>query len=296
MFRKVKIKMITDSASDIPFEMAEEWEVDVMPIPITVDGKACFERVDFAFESFYDILVNAASIPSTSHITAVAFSEKFREYYEQGYTDLIFVSINSKGSEMYNAAIMGRQMLYEEVPEAENACRIHVVDSKTYTIAYGAAVLRAAQMVKKGAGVQDILDYLEDYFDSVEIYFSVYSLDFAKKSGRISVAAAFVGEMLGLRPVMSIIDGEIKIPEKVRGDKNVIPALVRYAKKQALPDSPYAVVQGVTKEEGAMLEKELTKEFGFAPYGRFQAGAAITINSGPKVVAVCVTGRNRKRG
>lgn len=287
--------MITDSASDIPFDLAEKWSIDVMPIPITVDGKACFERVDFAFESFYDILVNAASIPSTSHITAVAFCEKFREYYQEGYTDLIFVSINSKGSEMFNAATLGREMLYDECPQAKENCRIHIVDSKTYTIAYGNAVVRSAQMADRGATAENILEYLDDYFGSVEIYFSVYSLDFAKKSGRISVAAAFMGEMLGLRPIMSIVDGDIKIIEKVRGDKNVVPALVRYAKEKAVPDSPYCVVQGVMKEEGAALEKSLKKAFGFAPYGRYQAGAAITINSGPKVVAVCVTGKDRRK-
>lgn len=290
-----KIKMITDSACDIPFDLAEEWDIDVLPIPITVDGKACFERVDFAFESFYEVLAKTSSIPATSHITSVAFCEKFREYYEQGYTDLIFVAINSLGSEMFNAAKMGREQLYDDCPEAKEACKIHIIDSKNYTMSYGMAVIRAAQMARKGAEVADILDYLEDYFDSAEIYFSVYALDYAKKSGRISAAAAFMGEMLGLRPIMSIIDGEIKIIEKVRGDKNVVPALVRYAKEKAVPGTPYCVMQGVTKEEGGELTEMLEKTFGFEPYGRFQVGAAITINSGPKVVAVCITGKNRKK-
>ena len=109
-----------------------------------------------------------------------------------------------------------------------------MIDSLCYTYTYGYAVVQAAKQAEEGRSYEEILAYLDDYFSRAETYFSVYNLDFAKKSGRISVAAAFVGDMLGLRPIMSIIDGEIKIIEKVRGDKAVVPNWRRLPKSGAV--------------------------------------------------------------
>ena len=125
--------------------------------------------------------------------------------------------------------------------------------------------------------------------------FSVYTLDFAKKSGRISCAAAFVGEVLGLRPVFTIIDGEIKIIEKVRGDKNIVPKMVKaVVQRIAEKGSDYQVLSAYSEEPANELAQSLTKELGYPPSGIYKIGASVTINSGPKVVGVALTGRKRR--
>ena len=134
-----KIKMITDSASDIPREMAEQWGIEVLSIPIAIDDRAYREREDFSPQEFYKILENSPKIPVTSHITAVEFLEQYRKYYKMDYTDIVLVTINSAGSNMFDAATLARNLFYEEEPDAREKVNIHIIDSKCYTVAYGLA-------------------------------------------------------------------------------------------------------------------------------------------------------------
>jgi DegV family protein with EDD domain len=288
-----KIKIMTDSASDIPKELEEKYDIKILCFPITVGDKGYTERVDFTNEEFYHLLLNVPKIPVTSQITSVIYSEEFKKVYEQGYNELIYVSINSKGSNTYNSALMGREMFYDENPQAKEEFQIHIVDSKTYTMAYGYAVIEAAKKASKGAKSSEILAFLQDWFDSVVVYFSPLKLDFAKKSGRISCAAAFVGELIGLKPVIRIMDGEMDIVDKVRGERAIAPALVKYAKDTMIPKTPYFTVKGLSETQSNELVECAKKEIGDDPIGTFEVGSCIAINAGPQVVGIMVKGVNR---
>lgn len=286
-----KIKLVTDSACDIPKEKEQQLGIRILNFPLTVDGEGYREREDFTEEEFYDILLNCRKVPTTAQITQTEFLEVYEEYFQQGYTDLIYVSINAKGSNTYNSALLAKQRFEEKHPGTEFG--IHVLDSKTYTIAYGYAVMEAAVKAEKGCPAGEIVAYLEDWFDSVEVYFAPYSLDFVKKSGRVSVAAAFVGELMGLRPIINFNGGDARIVEKVRGDKNVIPALVRIASSVMIPQTPHMIIGGCLPEKTGEIAKEFEKKVGYPGAGVFKAGAAIAINAGPKIVGIIVKGKRR---
>lgn len=289
-----RIKIMTDSASDIPKELEKQYDIRILSFPVTVGDKGYLERVDFTNEKFYEILQNAPKIPVTSQITVFQFEEEFKTFFEQGYAELIYVSIYSGGSSTYNNAVMAKEQFYESHPEAKAQFKIHLVNSKAYTMAYGYPVVEAAKKAQRGASSDEIVAYLEDWFDSVEIYFAPYTLEFVKKSGRVPAAAAFVGELIGLRPIISIIDGETKVIEKVRGDKAILPALFKHAKERIIPQTPYMLVRSTKNEECAELAAQLKKQFGYEAVGQFDIGAAISINAGPKVVGVIVKGQNRR--
>lgn len=289
-----RIKIMTDSACDIPKELEEQYDIRILSFPVTVGDKGYLERIDFTNEEFYEILQNAPKIPVTSQITVFQFEEEFKTFFEQGYAELIYVSIYSGGSSTYNNAVMAKEQFYESHPEAKEQFKIHLVDSKAYTMAYGYPVVEAAKKAQRGASSGEIIAYLTDWFDSVEIYFAPYTLEFVKKSGRVPVAAAFVGELIGLRPIISIIDGETKVVEKVRGDKAILPALLKRAKERVVPQTPYMLVRSTKNEECADLAAQLKKQFGYEAVGQFDIGAAISINAGPKVVGVIVKGQNRR--
>lgn len=291
-----KIKIMTDSASDIPPRQEEELEIRILPFPITVGDDGYLERVDFTAEEFYDILASAPKIPTTSQITAPQFCDEFSAIQKKGYDEVIYISICGVGSNTYNSAVMAREQLYAAHPEWKETFRIHLVDSGSYSLGYGYPVMEAARKAQRGASSEEILAYLEDWFDSVEIYLAPYTLEFAKKSGRIPCAAAFVGELMGLKPIISMIDGKTTILEKVRGEKAVIPALLRHAQATATPHTPYCVVGAALPEETGKLAAQMEKTMGWAPAGVYQAGAAIVINAGPKMVALVVKGKNRKHG
>lgn len=288
-------KIMTDSASDIPKQLETELDIDILSFPITIGDKGYMERVDFTEQEFYEILKTEPHTPTTAQITSFRFMEKYKEYHEKGYDNLVYVAINSKGSGTYHNALMARDEFYETYPESVGKFNIQVVDSKTYTMAYGYAVIEAAKKAQKNIPVQEIVAYLEDWFDSVEVYFAPFTLEFVKKSGRISVAAAFVGELLGLRPIISFIDGEVNIVTKVRGDKAVIPAILKLAQERRVPKTPFALVQGSVDEEQVAFKKIAEKALGQKAEGLYQAGAAICINAGPNMVAIAIKG-SRKNG
>lgn len=293
MIMNQKIKIVTDSACDIPKEEEAQYGIEILSFPVAVEDKSYMERVDFTNEEFYEILETCSSIPATSQVTHIRFEELFERTFEEGYTDLIYVSINGTGSNTYSNSLMARDNFYQNHPEAKDSLRLHLIDSKTYTIAYGYPVIQAAAKAAKGIDAEDIVAYLRDWFDSVEIYFAPYSLEFVKKSGRVSCAAAFVGELIGLRPIISIIDGKTQIVEKVRGDRNIIPTLLKYAEKRMVPKTEYCLVGGSLPERFEELQREASALLKYDPVRAVPVGAAIAINAGPKVVGIIVKGQKR---
>ena len=132
-----KIKIVTDSASDIPQEDLEALGIEMLSIPIAVDGKGYFERKSFSIEEFYDILDGASEIPVTSRIPEQDYFACYRGAMEKGYTHLINVTINASGSGVNAAAHMARDRFYADIPGARQKLEIHIVDSGTYSLAYG---------------------------------------------------------------------------------------------------------------------------------------------------------------
>lgn len=286
-----KTAILTDSASDIPRELEEKYGIDILPFQIVVDGQSYTERADFTNEQYYGMLAGAKDIPKTSQVTMTRFLEKFCAYADEGCDDVIYVSINSAGSNTCAAACMAAAALQEERPDT--SMRVHVVDSHTYSMTYGWHVCEAARKLQAGADVPSVVQYLEDAFSRMEVMLSMYTLRYVKKSGRVSAAAAFAGELLGLRPIISMIDDTTATVAKVRGDSSVMPGLVEQAKKRLVPGGLY-LVGGTDEGNIKMLAKLCKKEFGYAPACTFLLGAAVATNTGPNAVAIVLEGEKRR--
>ena len=289
-----RILLMTDTASDISDEDLLEGGIVMLPIPITIDGKGYLERVDFTIHEFYDRLVRSRELPTTSHILSLTYEQAYLDAFQSGYTDIINTTITSRGSNMFQAAVLGKRQFFEEHPEARDRLNITVLDSGSYTMGYGYPIVEASRMVKAGQSAEEVAAYLDDFYSTAEIVFAAYSLEYAKKSGRIPAAAAFVGDVLGLRPIISIVDGVTTVVEKVRGDKNVVTRIVEYAyARSADKKLAPATICGSVEQYGDDIYKAVAKKFGHSPRARYHAGAAIAINSGPKVVGVLIRGEKR---
>lgn len=285
-----KIAILTDSCCDIPEELAREYNIDILPFTITLDGQSYTEREDFGFDEFYKMLRTAQGVPSTAHITAMQFCEKYCEYVDAGYTDVLHVTINSTGSATNEAAQMAQGLLREERPEHQ--LKIHLMDSHTYSMVYGWPLCNAARKLRNGAELRPVMEELERVYNCSEIVLAAFSLKQMKKSGRISAAAAFAGELLGLRPIISLNQGVSKVEAKVRGDAAVIPAMIRQVKArvQDLAAMPYQI--GYTDVECVSdLIRLCKKEFGHPPENVFKLGAAVATNTGPDALAITYEGQ-----
>ena len=144
-----KIAILTDSSCDIPQEMAEKYGIDIMSFHILLDDVDYVERVDCTNTEFYDKMRAAKGVPSTAAITPIQFCEKYCQYVDEGYTDVIHVPINKSGSSTYNNALMAQGMLREERPE--HHLNIHLLDPHTYSMVFGWYLCEMARKLKNGA-------------------------------------------------------------------------------------------------------------------------------------------------
>lgn len=285
-----KIFFITDSACDIPAKDEQELEnLCILPIPVTADGKGYYERESFTPEEFYDLIDSCENIPSTSHIPAIAFQEKYEQAWEKGYTHLVVVTIYSGASAMYQSALMAKNAFLEEHPDA---MRIEVIDSNCYAMGYGYPIIQACHKALEGESFENVVSYIKDYLSRVKIYFSPFTLKYVKKSGRVSCTAAFVGELIGLRPVISAV-GTTNIVEKVRGNAAILTTMVKFFKEQrskAEEKAPYMILVARDTEMSEELAKACENVAGYPPVGVFKIGAAITINTGPQIIGMTFLG------
>ena len=282
----VPIKFVTDSAADIPRPLREELGIQVLPFPIAMGNKELQDGYDFTPEEFYPMLLAASQIPTHAQLTPFVFSQCFQEAFQDGCRCLIYTAINSKGSATYQNAVQAREEFYEDYPEAKETFHIHILDSHTYTMGYGWAVVQGAKMARDGAGEGEVLAYLQDWIDHVRVIFAPLDLRFAKKSGRVSAAAAFMGDALGLKPIMTFENGDSKVLSKVRGEKNVVPALLELCQKSRQPGTPYLVIEGNNREQAARLEAESTRVLEGAPEMTYPIGGVIAINAGPNLIGL----------
>lgn len=280
------IKFMTDSAADIPVSLREELGIRVLPFPIAMEDREYEDGFDFTPQEFYAMLLSNPQIPTHAQLTPFLFQQCFEDAWRAGYTDLIHTSINAKASATYQNAVQARDEFYEDHPEARDAFHIHLIDTGNYTMSYGWAVVRGAEMAAAGARAEEIVAYIKESMTRARVVFAPLDLRFAKKSGRVSAAAAFVGEALGLKPIMTFERGESKILSKVRGEKNVIPALLELCKKERGADSPYLLIRAGNDEQADKLLAACRRELGEDPALEYFIGGVISINAGPNLIGL----------
>lgn len=281
-----KIRIMTDSASDISYEDEQKYGISVIPFPITVGDKTYISRVDFDNEGFYKLMSQYDEIPKTAQITPFQFVEIYLREAQAGVTDLILVLINSKGSSTYDNSVQAIDLFFEEYPQYRNAIKIHCIDGIGYNALYGSPVVHAAQMREEGAPAEEILQYLTDILPRRQIYFGIYDLKYAAKSGRIPTAAAFVGTALNMKPVMKICDNAITTAAKCRGDRKLVEKVAELSISDMEPGTPYELIYG--NDRGCLEELRglMAQRLGYEPEAAYQIGAAVAANSGPKIVGV----------
>ena len=264
-----KIAILTDSSCDIPQELAEKYGIDIMGFHILLDDVDYIERESCTNEEFYEKMRAAKGIPSTAAITPIQFC-----------------------SSTYNNAVMAQGMLREERPE--HHLRIHLLDPHTYSMPFGWYVCEMARKLQNGAEISHVIQEFETQMDKMEIVLGPYSLKQMKKSGRISAAAAVMGELMGIRPIITLIDGKTKVEAKVRGDDKVVPAMVELAKKRSegVEDFDYMIGHTNIPQKDDLI-KACRKAFGKDPLITFPLGGVVSANTGPDTIALVYVGHAR---
>ena len=284
-----KIQIMTDSASDISCADEQKYSISVIPFPITLGEQTYISRVDFDNEQFFGLMAQYDDIPKTAQITPFQFQEIYLRQAQAGVTDLVLVLINSKGSATYGNSIQAIELFYEEHPEYRDVLHIHSFDGMGYNALYGSPVVHAAQMCADGAPLEAILQYLTEILPRRQVYFGIYELKYAAKSGRIPTAAAFLGTALNLKPVMKIFDNGITTAAKCRGERKLVEKVAQMSIADMEPGSPYELIYGSDKDVLEELRGLMVQQLGYEPAAAYQIGAAVAANAGPRVAGVAFT-------
>lgn len=289
-----KIKIMADTACDIDYDQAAKMDVDILPVIVTIDGEEKREQFDIEKEEFLKYLQNVSSnLPTTSQITYIRWLEAFEDAFKKGYNKILCIPICSLGSGTYQSAHIAKEMFEKEHLDE---CEIVLIDAKTYSIGYGRLIHDAVKMRDENIPFQKICEVISQRAKQVEILFIPYTLDFARKSGRISCAAALLGGALGLKPIIHMVDGVSNIIAKFRGQNQIVPKLVNLIKENIVDveNQVIDIAYGDIGDDHKLLETALKEEFGNDIEVRFSMfGASISLNAGPVTIGISYYGKQR---
>ena len=280
-----KIKFMVDSTSDIPKEVAEKYNVSVVGLSMTFEDGTYTDWYELSGKAFYDKLRASKAAVTTSQPPMSAIADEMKAILEQRYDEIIFYTISSKGSGTYNCANLAKESVLESYPQA----KIHIVDTLTYSYFITMALLRGVQLYEEGKSGEKIVEESVQYLKSLDVVFLVDTLTYLERGGRINKATMILGNMLNIKPVLSVRNGIIDTVDKFRGSKNVIRKLIEKAKSFGYnPQNPdFAIVHSDAEEKANELLTAIREENPNAEPVLFgMLGGAVGAHTGPGVVAL----------
>ncbi len=213
-----RVKIITDSSSDVPTDVLQALDIEVVPLTIRFGEEEFVDGIELTHRSFIEKLEKSNVNPSTAAPSPGSFEAAFRKAHENGYSAVICICISSQLSATYQSAIGGAEFV-------KGVIDVHVIDSRTVSIACGAIVQHAADLAMSHAPAEQILNEVTHLRDRMEIIGTLDTLENLKRGGRIGKASAFFGSILSIKPVIEI-SGEVRPLSRQRTRARAIQALV----------------------------------------------------------------------
>ena len=272
------IRILIDSSADYTAEEAKQHNLELVSINITMGGKNYQDGVDLTRDEFYDLLVASEEFPMTAQPSPQDFLDVFEDAKEKG-DQLIYLSLSSGLSGTFQSATLAKSMVeYDE---------IYLVDTLSATRAIRLMAEYACKLRDEGKDAAAIAEELENFKSRVVIYAAVDTLEYLSKGGRLSKAAAAVGELANLKPIITVAqEGTIAVPAKALGRNKALSTLVKLVSEKEIDTTfPIYSLYAVGEENTEKLEQKLGKE-GIRVTKRLQVGSTIGCHIGPGAYGV----------
>lgn len=201
------VAIVTDSTADLPPELARSRSITVVPLTLHFESKSLLDGIDITPSDFYRQLPAATTHPTTSQPSPARFAEAYKELLTD-HEAVVSIHISEKLSGTFDSALQGADLTDPK--------RVHVIDSQLVSMSLGLVTLAAAEMVQQGMTAESIEQKVLAMRQQVQTYFSVATLEFLRRGGRIGRASAFLGSVLQVKPVLCIRDGLVTPLERVR--------------------------------------------------------------------------------
>jgi len=279
----MSVKIITDSAADLPVELLQAYDIDL--IPLRVYDEAETEYLDGVTLESVTLLqkMREGAVYRTSLPSLETFQEKFVSYAKEG-NPCIYLAFSSELSGTYQSSVV----IKEEVKETYADLDLEIIDTKCASLGQGLVVLEAAKMAKDGASKEDILNRVAFLMNHMEHIFTVADLQYLVRGGRLSKVAGFIGGLLNIKPILNVEDGKLVPLEKVRGKKKVLSRIVDIMEERGkdLKGQTIGITHGDDLETAEALKSLITERFGCEVFIVNTIGAAIGAHTGPGVITL----------
>ena len=277
------IKIVIDSTSYLPEEILQQHDIRVVPLNVHFGADRVFrEGVDLDPAAFYQLLAAAPALPTTSQPSPGQFREVFTELSAAGHQVLCIV-ISSRLSGTYQSAVEAQRLL----PEAD----IVVNDSYSVAGGLGLMALTAAEMAAGGHTMEEIVARVEQMKQDMRVYFVVDTLQYLQKGGRIGTAAALIGTLLQVKPILALREGIVQPLDKVRNKRKALRQLLEDFESQVAPGQPVhcMLMHAQAPDEARDLGLEMQKRLRCERMITVEVGAVVGTHAGPGLVggAIC---------
>ncbi|MFC2017846.1 DegV family protein [Chloroflexota bacterium] len=274
------LRIVTDSTSDIPPKVAQELGITVIPLYVHFGAEVYRDGIDLCATEFYQKLVTSKSLPTTSTISPGEFAELYDTLSEQT-NEILVITLSSKLSATYDAAIQGQEL------RKSKGCRVEVIDSRLVLMALGLIVIAAAQEAQAGASLEQVVDIVKKALLRVHVRMAFDTLDYVRKGGRIGRAQAFLGTLLSIKPILTVVEGETTPVARERTRDRAIEHLRRFAGSFS-NIKEMAVEYTTTPEEATALVRQLDSVFPEERIYISNVGSVMGTHLGPGALGIAL--------
>ena len=275
------VRIVTDSVADIPAEIVEELDITVVPIHVCFGNEVYRDGVDISTEEFYKKLENSKVMPTTAVPAPGVFAATYDKLAEE--TDgIVAIVLTSKLSGFYNVAKQGIELM-------KKRCRVEVIDSQWAIMAEGFIVIAAARAARAGAGIDEVLELVDKNISRVQLCAAFDTLEYLKRGGRVGKAAALMGSMFHIHPIIGLEDGVVVPLGKARSMEEAVDYLYNFAAKYSYIEELSIACYSATEEAGQLVDR-LSTIFPHERIIRSGTSPVIGTHTGPNLIALAIMG------
>src|SRR6266699_478130 len=273
------MRLVTDSTADIPRDQAQAAGITVVPLTVFFGDEAYLDGVDLDNASFYSKLQVSKELPRTSQPSPASFQEAYINLINDGADAILSVHLSSKLSGTYQSACTARDTL----PDTVKKIPIEIIDSKNISIAMSRSIMRAAQEVKEGLGLPEIKAQVLDELARTRILAVLDTLEYVRRGGRIGGARAMLGNMLSVKPIISLKDGEVVPVEQPRTRSKAYARIAQLLAEAGKIE--HVSIAEASEEVGQQLAQAIKTTYtGDLPI--YRLGAVLGTHTGPGTAAI----------
>lgn len=278
----MKIRVVTDSTSDLPKQLAIDEHLEILPILVYIDGKEHLDGVTIDSDALYNAMKSGSEV-KTAQIPLGHFLDKFREYAKSD-DHYLYLAFSSVLSGTYQTAVLAYESIKEEFPNFN----MTIVDTKCVSLGLGILAIEVARMAEEGSDLESILSYIDQTKGNMVHVFSVDDLEYLLKGGRVSRSQAIIGNILNIKPILHVQEGALVPFDKAKGKKKLLAKLYEYIRDHGsqLDRQIIGIAHTLNEEEALEVKSHFETVYGSSKFIINQLGCAVGAHCGPGMITI----------